>query len=115
MLIERVTEKPREQRVPETKPTFHGICEVCKNNLTCAYVRNPDLPVLQCEEFQGYEPQPAKIVRRRTTVSAGAGSVSSTATPDSSVLKGLCVNCDNRDSCIYPKPEGGVWRCEEYE
>jgi hypothetical protein len=19
-----------------------------------------------------------------------------------------------RETCIYPKPEGGVWRCEEY-
>jgi hypothetical protein len=27
---------------------------------------------------------------------------------------GLCSNCDNRETCTYPKPEGGVWRCEEY-
>jgi DNA-binding NtrC family response regulator len=27
---------------------------------------------------------------------------------------GLCSNCDNRETCAYPKPEGGVWRCEEY-
>jgi len=27
---------------------------------------------------------------------------------------GLCVNCEDRETCIYPKPEGGVWRCEEY-
>ncbi|HTS66225.1 MAG TPA: hypothetical protein VMS37_25420 [Verrucomicrobiae bacterium] len=27
---------------------------------------------------------------------------------------GLCSNCDNRETCVYPKPEGGVWRCEEY-
>jgi hypothetical protein len=28
--------------------------------------------------------------------------------------KGLCMNCANRDTCLYPKPEGGVWHCEEY-
>ena len=28
--------------------------------------------------------------------------------------KGLCVNCANRETCLYPKPEGGVWHCEEY-
>ena len=27
---------------------------------------------------------------------------------------GLCPSCENRDRCIYPRPEGGVWRCEEY-
>ena len=30
-------------------------------------------------------------------------------------LKGLCVNCENRDTCTLPKAEGGVWHCEEYE
>ena len=29
--------------------------------------------------------------------------------------KGLCRNCKKHESCILPKPEGGVWRCEEYE
>lgn len=28
--------------------------------------------------------------------------------------KGLCSNCDNREECVFPKPEGGVWHCEEY-
>jgi len=34
---------------------------------------------------------------------------------DSSKYKGLCKNCRKRDSCRLPKPEGGVWRCEDYE
>lgn len=29
-------------------------------------------------------------------------------------LKGLCVNCANREVCRHPKPEGGVWHCEEF-
>jgi hypothetical protein len=29
-------------------------------------------------------------------------------------LRGLCINCANRKRCLYPKPEGGVWHCEEY-
>ena len=28
--------------------------------------------------------------------------------------KGLCVNCDNRDTCAFPRSEAGVWFCEEY-
>ncbi|MHC4942009.1 MAG: hypothetical protein ACYTG7_03225 [Planctomycetota bacterium] len=30
-------------------------------------------------------------------------------------FKGLCMNCAHREICLYPKPEGGVWHCEEYE
>ena len=26
----------------------------------------------------------------------------------------ICLLCRNDETCIYPKPEGGVWRCEEY-
>jgi len=29
-------------------------------------------------------------------------------------FKGLCINCENRFTCILPKPAGGVWHCEEY-
>jgi len=29
-------------------------------------------------------------------------------------FKGLCMNCDNRFECQLPRPEGGVWHCEEY-
>lgn len=28
--------------------------------------------------------------------------------------KGLCMNCTNRETCLLPKAEGGVWHCEEY-
>lgn len=30
-------------------------------------------------------------------------------------LKGLCINCEHRDTCTLPRPETGVWYCEEYE
>jgi hypothetical protein len=29
--------------------------------------------------------------------------------------KGLCRNCKKETTCKLPKPEGGVWRCEDYE
>ena len=28
---------------------------------------------------------------------------------------GLCSHCENREFCTYPKPEGGVWHCDEYK
>jgi hypothetical protein len=33
---------------------------------------------------------------------------------DNERIKGLCMNCDNRFECLLPRPEGGVWHCEEY-
>jgi hypothetical protein len=29
-------------------------------------------------------------------------------------LRGLCVNCDLRRDCTYPRPVSGVWNCDEY-
>mgnify|MGYP001144628595 CR=1 FL=1 len=29
--------------------------------------------------------------------------------------KGLCSTCRMRDVCVYPKPAGGVWHCEEFQ
>lgn len=28
--------------------------------------------------------------------------------------RGLCATCVHRAVCDFPRPEGGVWRCEEY-
>jgi len=28
---------------------------------------------------------------------------------------GLCRNCARLSTCTYPRPEGGVWHCNEYE
>jgi len=30
------------------------------------------------------------------------------------LVKGLCINCENRNTCKFIKPNGGVWHCEEY-
>ena len=29
--------------------------------------------------------------------------------------KGLCRSCKKQKTCQLAKPEGGVWRCEDYE
>jgi hypothetical protein len=33
---------------------------------------------------------------------------------DSEAPHGLCVDCIHRETCAFPRPHGGVWRCEEY-
>lgn len=30
-------------------------------------------------------------------------------------FKGLCINCENRNTCTFSRPKGGVLFCDEYE
>jgi (2Fe-2S) ferredoxin len=30
------------------------------------------------------------------------------------LVKGICINCENRHTCKFIRPDGGVWHCEEY-
>jgi len=85
-----------------------GICATCEHAPDCIYTANSNGIVLQCEQFQMPWPRPADppiSVRPRA---------SSSKREHSEKFLGLCSNCDNRKTCKYTKPEGGVWCCEEY-
>ena len=84
-----------------------GLCSSCNSDPTCSHSKDGNKPILQCEEFDGYAPAPIRTKMKRTAVTSAA--------PDSGKYKGLCVNCENRKTCNHPKPEGGVWHCEEYK
>lgn len=111
MAIEEITRTRDEVRVAPKKKEYRGLCTTCKNAPTCTYPRDPDRAVLQCEEFEGYEPLEVRTQRRNVSPSYSASAQSE----DSSKYKGLCVNCENRQHCTFPKPESGVLHCEEYE
>jgi hypothetical protein len=90
------------------------ICLLCRNDETCIYPRNSGRPVTECGEFEGYVlPQPKCTPAAGTAPDNGA-SLARQQQNDCGPFLGLCVNCEDRETCIYPKPEGGVWRCEEY-
>ena len=80
-----------------------GLCSTCNKNNACSHAKDTEQPVLQCEEFDGYAADPARA-KGKTTIGE----------KDSGKYKGLCANCGIRETCTYPKPEGGVWHCEEY-
>jgi hypothetical protein len=97
------------------KSEYGGLCMTCEHASTCIYPRDPDRPVWQCEEFEVYE-----APLETTTVNGFLAVARAKARPDINEneevkFKGLCLNCENRKTCIFPKPEEGVWRCEEYE
>jgi len=95
-----------------------GLCSCCKEASTCTYPKVPDRPVLQCEEFNGILPPPSK----RSSLIRNVSPVSPRGVVDEPVPRGfesleprgLCSNCEERETCTFPKLEGGVWHCEEY-
>lgn len=90
-----------------------GLCLTCAKYPTCVYAKNPLRPVLFCDEFEGYEdfqPQPVRIISSSRPVSRDTKDQEDNSLP----LLGLCRICERRHECTYPKPEGGVWHCEEY-
>ena len=88
---------------------YWGLCSTCREAPTCTYRKDPRQPVWECDEFEYETP--------RMTISAPTDSgVKFTAEyKNAGKHKGLCVNCESRETCTYRKPEGGVWHCEEYE
>lgn len=96
------------------KPQYGGLCLTCDHARSCTYPRDPERPVLQCEEFEAYD-----MPVERTTVDAFLASSNANARAASGPngkgeFKGLCANCENRKTCTFPRPEEGVWHCEEY-
>ena len=94
---------------------YEGICACCKNAIHCVFLKDADCPIIQCEEFERFPPIIRKSVDLGNPKHVGACSATIPQKMDTIKYKGLCVNCMNLESCTFPKPEGGVWRCEEYE
>ena len=101
-----VTLSPKDEK----KKEYRGLCSTCKKAPTCTFPRDPNRPVLQCDEFEGYEYTPDKKTLPRTSSKAKLSALDE----DSGKYKGLCRLCENRETCTYPKSEGGVWHCDEY-
>lgn len=94
-----------------------GLCINCKHNTTCTFCGSPEKPKLFCEEFECMGAPCAEfgagisIVKKKPAapvIETGAGE------QDACRHLGLCVNCENRESCCHTIPAGGIWFCEEY-
>ncbi|KPJ66922.1 hypothetical protein AMJ44_07635 [candidate division WOR-1 bacterium DG_54_3] len=62
-----------------------------------------------------YAPYPFRNTGNNISPMTGSQDTFIAEEKDSGRYKGLCRNCEKRENCMLPKPEGGVWRCEEYE
>lgn len=79
-----------------------GLCCTCRNLPTCA-IRDIRCTVIACEEFCSEELiiHPEKVSQPESVV-------------EHALAKGLCANCEDRETCTLPKSETGVWHCEQY-
>ena len=84
------------------KPQYGGLRLTCDYAYNCTYPWDVDSPVWQCKEFEAFD-----IPVERTTVEGFLTSVSAktqTAVNNNGKeeVKGLCLNCENRKTCIFP-------------
>ena len=91
-----------------------GLCSTCDNGPRCAFKATRKKPAWHCEEFRCDGTSPVK--NAGTPPYGGSPSIQSRAikVEDSTQFIGLCSDCEDRESCVFPKPEGGIWHCEEY-
>jgi hypothetical protein len=89
---------------------YFGLCMSCRNASVCTFPRDPAMPAFYCEEFEIETPVSDITAEKRQQFVTGPAAVKK----DSSGLAGLCIDCEGRKTCSFPKSEGGVWHCEEY-
>ena len=104
----------KEGSIASRKEEDLGICSSCKSASTCTYTKDPRRPVLQCEEFEGYEPRPMRPIAKNILLTTAPEFRANAEEKNSGKYKGLCSICEDRKTCTFMKPEGGVWHCEEY-
>jgi hypothetical protein len=91
---------------------IRGLCSTCNNSPTCFYhLRNGKRVVCYCELFDNYI-SPSRVGEFSKITKLNPEPSTHTTIKDR--FNGLCINCENVETCAYPKPEGGVWHCEEY-
>lgn len=92
-----------------------GLCSTCDNATFCIY-----------RAWRGFDAQYCELFENSSGVATGTNTVGNqtvgqTEKRDEPVirkdtpLKGLCINCEIRETCKLPRPIDGVWHCEEYQ
>jgi len=108
-----------QQKAIKIKPfmevkQYWGLCACCNSAPTCTYPREFGRTILECDEFDGITPPLKRRIRRIDSRPQNRFSGIAPNAQNMGILTGLCAYCGGLKTCTYPKPEGGVWHCEEY-
>jgi hypothetical protein len=91
-----------------------GLCSTCISIKTCTGRKTWKGPVLFCEEFCDIVPLTNRQRIKPESAAPQTSPAKAAADEREVQFKGLCMNCESRHTCCFPKPETGVWHCEEY-
>ena len=97
-----------KNEIPKEETALSGLCVNCIKLNECSYYRRNSKPVIFCEEYECAQ----EIINQAIASPQNDSEVEENMIAGR--VKGLCINCERRDTCSFPKPEGGVWHCEEY-
>jgi hypothetical protein len=102
------------EHVPEASTA--GLCSTCYNNVdaACSYRALRGFDAQVCDMYDDRTPASVLLTSASGEPSARVVVTTRPAPPESTVFKGLCVNCENRETCVMARAEGGIWHCEEY-
>lgn len=89
-----------------------GLCGTCENTMVCMYLGDVEHPVLECEEFTHHRADGTRPAARHRNLAA----VPKPEAEDEKLplAMGICSDCENHATCMFDRPECGVWQCEEY-
>jgi len=91
------------------------LCSTCIHYPDCSFRNLSAQSVFFCEEFRLVPDWTEAVEKSEILPTPDLVRLNpSLVEADKSELMGLCRNCANRRTCVYPKPTGGVWHCEEY-
>ena len=97
------------------KRLYNDLCSTCNHAEICLSKKTRQGPVWFCEEFDDYVPVKEPGVSEAGFQPAQSRDRPGTRGKEALLFKGLCINCENRFTCITSKTEGGIWHCEEYK
>ena len=117
MAITQEVKKKKESEAPKTSPEPKV---KKKKSLTTgkqtAKTTHELRPISKSKEWRLlYRPYPFKTTTNGSSPKSNENFSYRVKGKNSEQFKGLCKNCKKRKTCTLPRPEGGVWRCEEYE
>ena len=95
-----------------------SICASCDSVKECTFTKTVGQLVLECDKHRGFQGlylstngwKPGAGISPDMKLISGREALRAVTPAD---CVGLCVNCEDRDTCTFPKPPGGVWHCEE--
>ena len=89
-----------------------GVCASCVRAVNCQYLAGSARPILNCDEHDGGRNSVSPASDRTVVRPPARPRVGEPERPDG--VLGLCRTCDLAKTCVFTKPESGVWHCEEY-